>query len=385
MTAKQTFTAGTDLPELYDDISPELDLITRYESSLLTWLGFPGSLMKVMSIRHEHQEEALEAISATVNGDQTNSDTDIEVATGQGARFTAGDILQVDGSRELMSVVSIASDTLTVVRGIRGSTAAAITSGATLNIQGNPRLENAGAATARPNNRTPVVNWTEIFEDAAEVSRSMELSSIIGVDSEMAEQLMIVRARLVRLLARTIWTGRKQSANPQGTNSQARTMDGIIASITNGADPAIVAAGGNPITEAMLNSLMMDMWSRGGRPRTLVGGPTQIAAISTLLEGRQRFTQVETTLGAVVKRFVGPFGTLDILEPDIHAPSDVLLVTDRSRLKLAKLGSQGGDPFEERPQPRAGLVDKTQIVGEFTIEMRNAGDGGHGLITGLPF
>lgn len=385
MTAKATYTAGTTLPELFESINPELSLLTRFESSLLTYLGFPNRLGKVTNPRHEWQEEALEAIAATVSGAQADNDTSLEVATGQGARFSAGDIIQVDGSRELMSVTSIASDTLTVVRGIRGSTAVSILDGATVSIVGNPRVENAGAATARPNNRVRKENYTEIFEDAAEVTRSMMLSNVIGVDDEMSEQLMIVRARLVRSLAKTVWVGRVQSANPQGTNSQARSMNGIIPLILAGSDPSVIAAANAPVSEDMLNSLMQDMWTKGGRPVALVGGPTQIAAISKLLEGRQRFTETTSVLGAVVKRFVGPFGSIDLLEPDIHAPSDVLAVIDPARIKLAKLGTQGGDPFEERVQPRAGLVDKTQVVGEFTLEMHNAGDGGHGLITGLPF
>lgn len=383
MAPKNTFDAGATLPEIMDSINPEVSLLTRYKSALLAYLRFPGSLLKAINIRHDWMEESLAANGATVSGDQTSGDTSLEVATGQGSRFVAGDIIQVDGSRELISVTSISTDTLTVVRGIRSTTAVAIVDGATIKIMNNPAIESSNAPTARPVNRVRRANYTEIFTDTAAVSRSTEKVSMIGVDSEMAEQKMLVRADLLRRLAFTVINGKIQASNPEGTSLAPRTMNGIIQMILAGSAPSVVAAAGQPVTEAMLNTLMQDMWTKGGKPVALACGPTQKRKISTLLEGRQRYPVEQSTLGAVAERFISDFGTLDLLEPDIFIPSDVILVLDPDKIALAKLGTEGGDPFEEIDLGRSGLVTSTQIVGEFSLEMHNAGDGGHGMISGL--
>ena len=70
------------------------------------------------------------AFQTTIAEDLDASETDVDVATGQGSNFATNDVVLV-GS-ELMDVSSVATDTLTVTRGANGTTAATHTNGDTI-------------------------------------------------------------------------------------------------------------------------------------------------------------------------------------------------------------------------------------------------------------
>lgn len=383
MPEKFTFTAGPSLPEIAEEVSSELAFITRSISALLIELGFPDNLEVVENVRHEWEEEKLLPNSATVDGTFTPVDTVITVDAGQGENFVVGDAIQVEGSREIMAVTAVAANTVTVTRGTRGTTAIAIADNSLLKRINNPAIENETAPTARSTTRTRVANYTEIFRDVAAVTRSMsKVRLLAGIDDELDHQVENTKRDLIRNFASSVVSGKAQTTNPEGTTTQARTMNGIIHSILGGANPSVIDAGGVGLSEQIMNQLLQDMWTKGGNPRLICAPPTQRRRLSALLEGRQRYRVEDSTLGAVVERFVSDFGELDVLAPDIFIPADVIIVLDTAKIRAVKLG-QDGDPFEVIPLGDTGLTFRREVVGEFGLEIMNAGDGGHGLITNL--
>ena len=373
---------GLSLPEIAEDVASEIAYITRSVSPLLVSLGFPDGLFDVENVRYEWQEEALNANGTTLTGTHNTSVTTINVATGTGTRFVAGDIVQVDGSRELMSVSAAAADSLTVVREVRGTTAESYVAAQLLKRMNNPAIENETAPAATPINRVRKANYTEIFRKVASVTRSARKVKMLGgISDELDHQVMLAEKDLIRDLAYTVVNGKAQSANPEGTTTQARTMDGIVQSILGGSDASTVDAATGSLTEALLNQLLEDMFTKGGSPKLLCAPPQQRRKLSALLQGRQRYAPSDSTLGAVVERFTSDLGELDILAPDIFIPSDTILVLDPSLLRVGSLGS--GSPFEIVDLSVSGLATSREVVGEFTLEIMNAGDGGHGLIQNL--
>lgn len=390
MTDKYTFTAGSTLPEVAEDVAPEIAFLTRTISPVLVLLGMPGGLITATNVIHEWQEDALLPNSTTIDGAQTSAETTLAVATGTGTRFVAGDVLQAEGSRELMSIDSggVAASILTVTRGIRGTTAEAVTDGQVLRRMNNPPAEGETAPAARPTSRTRRTNYTEIFRQTASVTRSARKVKMLGnIDDELDRQVMHAILDQTRDLAHTVINGKQQSSNPEGTSSTARTMDGIIQSILAGSDPAVVDASSGALTETLLNNLLEDMFSKGalmGSRAVLAASPQQRRALSSLMESRQRFQPSDTRLGAVVDSFVSDFGVLDVLEPDTFIPNDALLVLDPAKVALAKLGDDA-EPWEVLDLGQDGLVYDREVVGEFTLQIKNAQDGGHGMIHNLSF
>ena len=61
-------------------------------------------------------------------------------------------------------------------------------------------------------------------------------------------------------------------------------------------------------------------------------------------------------------------------------PADKVLLLDLDKLQVMPLA---GRSFFVKPLAESGDFRKAQIIGEYTLEVLNGGDGGHGLITGL--
>lgn len=386
MPDKFTTLAGQSIPEVHESVNETIAFLTRWESPLLAALGFPTRVKNVFNPRHEWLEESLVPDSTTVNGAQTAGDTTIEVAAGTGTRFREGQILQVDGSRELFSidVGGVAANQLTVTRGINGTTAEAIEDGATITVISDPATECEDAPESCVTTRDREENFTQIFRKVAGVCRTAELSDQIGIgtERELEHQIMMVERHLIRELAKTVINGRQRAVNPAGTATTTRNMDGIIQRILKGADPVIVDAGGQTLDEFILNLALQQMWERGANPMVLAVGPGQRRTVSALIEGRQRFDEDSSQLGAMVNRFISDFAVLEIIDPDKFIPKDVALILDLNRIDLVKLGGQA-DIWERIPIGRTGLSERVEIVGEFGLQIMNAGDGGHALIQNL--
>lgn len=385
MAEKFTFTAGTDLPELAEDVASELAFITRSISPLLIELGFPDDLDVVENTKHEWEEEKLLGNAGTIDGAVGAGVTALVVDAPTGLNFQLGDVVQIEGSRELMLVVAPVpvAALVNVSRNIRGTVAVAVPDNSILKRMNNPAIENETAPTARSISRTKLPNFTEIFRNVAAVTRSMtKVKLLSGIDDELDHQVELVKKDLIRDFAHTMVNGKAQTANPEGTGAQARTMNGILHSILGGSNPSIIDAAGGGLSEQLLNLTLQDMWTKGGSPKLICAPPAQRRKLSAMLQGRQRYRVEDSTLGAVVDRFVSDFGELDVLAPDIFIPADVVIILDTAKIRGVQLGAEG-DPFEVVPLADTGLTYRREVVGEFGLEIKNAGDGGHGLLQNL--
>ncbi|HPO70321.1 MAG TPA: DUF5309 family protein, partial [Anaerohalosphaeraceae bacterium] len=168
-SGKATYSAGVNLPELAEDVSDVISIVSPYETPLLDALGDP--VRAATSTHHEWLEDALlpnkDVIADTTIGDP-ETETEFDVAHPD--RFRPGDQIQPQGSGELMLVTAVSGSTLTVMRSYAGTVADAIAPGQTLCILGNAALEGGDKPAARFTTRQRCGNYTQIFTVAVEVS-----------------------------------------------------------------------------------------------------------------------------------------------------------------------------------------------------------------------
>src|SRR6201987_4683412 len=148
-TGKCTYTAGTTLPEVAEDVGDLVSILSPHETPLLDALGDP--LHAATSTHHEWLDDELlpnfDNISQPGLNDSALNTTAVTVANG--TRFRVGDQIQGDAKHEVMFVTAVAGNTVTVTRGYGGSTKQALTDGLKLRILGNAALEGADADNAR--------------------------------------------------------------------------------------------------------------------------------------------------------------------------------------------------------------------------------------------
>jgi hypothetical protein len=384
-TGKATFSAGPDLPELVEDVSDIIGIISPYETPLLDHLGDPQPT--ALSTVHEWIEDSLLPNTDTIDQDVFSptplAATAITVANG--SRFRVGDQVRPGSASEVMLVTGISGNTLTVVRGYGGTLPHTLADGLLLTILGNAALEGDEASAARFTSRTRRQNYTQIFTARVSVSGSMHAARQHGIADEVDYQKQERLRELLRDLENTIINGVAPGATPQGSSTVRRTMNGIIRMIeTNALTPG---SGGMPpgagsnedlLTEEVLNTALRLVWEKSSsRIDTIVVGGSQKRRINGFLSASRGYSPDDTRFRDLVSTYESDFGVCRVVLSR-WMPSGAVLLLDSSRLSVMPLR---GRSFHYRPLAATGDSIDGHIVGEYTLEMKN--EAGHALISGL--
>lgn len=369
-TGKATYTAGSTLPELAEDVSDIIGIVSPYETPLLDHLGDPQR--SATSTIHEWLEDTLLPNTDTVNGAALSTDTALTVD--HGSRFRVGDQIQVAGSREVMLVTGISADDLTVVRGYGGTTAVSVADTSAVHILGNAALEGDDAPSPRFTNRSRVSNVTQIFTSTVEVSGSHVAARQAAVADELDYQKQERMRELLRDLENCVINGVSATSNPQGDATTRRTMKGIIPFVqTHRTDSA-----GASLDEDMLNQAMREIWEQSqSAVDTIVVSGYQKRQINGFITASRGYGARETRFRDMVSLYESDFGVCRVILSR-WVPADALLLLDSSRIDVMPLT---GRSFAYKPLAATGDRESGQVVGEYTLELRN--ESAHGLIQGL--
>ncbi|MCC6464884.1 MAG: DUF5309 family protein [Planctomycetes bacterium] len=375
-TGKATYDAGSTLPELVDDVSDLVGLISPFDTPLLDALGSPRYAAK--STRHEWFEDRLNPNFSQVNNGAGYSSGATSIVVDDGAVFRAGDLLQPQGSDEVAQVTAVAGNTLTVTRGYGGSTAEALTDNQQLTVIGRAALEGEDAPAPAFRSRLRRENYTQIFTEAVSISGSMDAVGLHAVEREFDYQVIQRLRELLRTLEQTVICGFKASANPQGGAAVRRTMGGLLQFIS-GSEAVIADAAGAALDEPTLNAALRQCWEKGGRPNAIVCNGFQKRKISTFIQSSRRYEPETTALRNLVDVYESDFGVQRVVLSR-WVPADKVLLLDLDKIQVLPLQ---GRSFFVKPLAESGDFKKAQIIGEYTLEVLNGGDGGHGLLTNL--
>ena len=264
-TGKATYSAGAGLPELAEDVSDIIGIVSPYETPLLDHLGDPKR--EAMSTVHEWIEDALAPNMTAIN--QTTFDpgptTDTTIVVDSAAIVRVGDLIRPANGPEVMLVTAVntGTNTITVQRGFGGTTALFLGNNMPLTVIGNAALEGDDAPAARFTSRARKQNYSQIFTARVSVSGSMQASRAYGIDDEVDYQKQERLRELMRDLENTVINGVAAGSNPQGNATTRRTMNGLIPGITSnrfmpgaGGIPDGDGASQNGLNEDVLNAAM---------------------------------------------------------------------------------------------------------------------------------
>jgi len=375
-TGKATYSAGTTLPELAEDVSDLVGIISPYETPLLDALGDP--LREATSTHHEWLEDELLPNKDAINDDTfTDPDVDTDFVVDHGSRFRVGDQIQVEGSEELMLVTGIDNNTLTVVRGYAGTTAEDLADNQVINILGNATLEGADKPGVRFTNRSRCGNYTQIFTAAVEVSGTDMAASQLGLADEMDYQKQERLRELIRDLENTVINGGQPASNPEGSGSVRRSMKGIIQHLSTNVfhtgDSGFPT--GNDLNEAKINYVLRQIWeSSSGNVDLIVVGGFQKRKINTFTAESRSYAANDTTFTDMINIYESDFGICRIVTTR-WLPQDAVLLLDSSRVSVLPLA---GRSFHFKPLASSGDYECGELIGEYTVELKN--EVAHGLI-----
>jgi hypothetical protein len=378
-TGKATYSAGVSLPELAEDVADLVGIVSPFETPLLSALGDP--MHAATSTYHEWLEDTLLPNKDAINDNTyTDPDVDTEFNVDNGSRFQVGDQIQVEGSRELMLVTGISTNTLTVVRGYAGTTAENLADNQIINILGNAALEGADKPTARFTNRSRVGNYTQIFTASVEVSGSDLAARQLGLADELDYQKAERLRELLRDLENTMINGGQPASNPQGSGAVRRSLKGIFQHITtNEIDTGDSGfPSGTDFDEKKLNYALRQIWeSSSGNVDLIVVNGYQKRQINSFMSSNRAFGSTDQKYSDLVSLYESDFGLCRIVVSR-WIPQDAVLLLDSSRVSVLPLA---GRSFHFKPLAASGDYECGQLIGEYTLEMRN--EEAHGCIRGL--
>jgi hypothetical protein len=257
---------------------------------------------------------------------------------------------------------------------------------------GNAAVEGADASAATLTPTVRIGNYTQIVQKTTQVSGTLESVDKAGRKSEKAYQLAKASAELKRDIEAIITANQGRDA---GSSTTARKLGSLLSWIktntnkgsgtTAGADPTTIGVStrtdGTTRTfqESMLKDVVQKVFSSGGTPTLLVVPP----ALKQVVSGFTGLTQhrynsnatAEITILAGADLYQSDFGVLQIV-PNRFMRSRDALVLDPEYASLNYLR-----PFQTNDLARTGDSEKTQILAELTLEVKN--EAAHGGIFDL--
>lgn len=384
-TGKATYAAGADLPEIAEDVSDIIGIVSPFETPLLDHLGDAKGAAR--STVHEWLEDSLLPNSDAINqGSFSPSPTTAtSITVNNGARFQVGDQVKPGTNAEVMLVTAVAGNVLTVTRGYGGATAATLTNGMAMLILGNAALEGDTRPAARFTSRVRKQNYTQIFTAGIEISGSSLAARSLGVADELDWQKQERARELIRDLENCVINGVAPASGQQGSSTVRRTMRGVLASVSTnrfqpnvGGIPPGDGGGLNGLNESVLNACMRRIWENASaRLDTIVVSGFQKRKINGFITGHVGYAPPDAKFREMVSVYESDFGVARVVLSR-WVPADTVILLDSSRVDVVPLA---GRSFHFKKHGAAGDSEVGQVIGEYTMEFRN--EAAHGVITGL--
>jgi len=351
-----------------EDISDLVAFLAPFETPLLEVVGV--SDRPATNVKHEWLEDSLNPTTDVVS-------TAVSSATGAGVLtvahagyFRVGDMLQFD--KEVMLVTAVSeTTTIGVSRGYGATAAAAHDAGGTITIVGNAALEGEDTDEDRTTRQVRKANYCQIMKVGVKISGTAQAVGWVTTGDKLADAKVMRLRELLRDLEKTILLGRTDVATI-GSGTARRTMAGIVCSLSTNVTSCA------SLSEAALGDLLQSCYNQGGRDVDLmVAPPKQKRIISGWNNSRIHTTNDTNAYRNVVEVYESDFGSQRVIM-NRWLPDDVVLALDSSRIKVVPLA---GRSFQYEELSKGGDYARGQVVGEYTLELRN--ENAHGMLQGL--
>ena len=253
----------------------------------------------------------------------------------------------------------------------------------------NAAVEGDDATDATMSPTTRLGNYTQIVQKTVKISGTLDAVDKAGRKSEKAYQLAKASAEIKRDIETIISANQGRSA---GNSSTARKLGSLLSWITtnssvgtSGADPTTIGVStrtdgtARSFTETILKDVIQQVYSSGGNPKILMVGAYQKQAASAFAGiAAQRYMapgNEPTTIIAAADVYMSDFGTVSCVPNRFMRTRDALIL-DPEYAALAYLR-----PFATNELAKTGDSEKTQILAELTLEVRN--EAAHGIAADL--
>ena len=258
----------------------------------------------------------------------------------------------------------------------------------------NAAVEGADASTATLTATTRVGNRTQISQKTIGVTGTLEAVDKAGRKSEKAYQLAKASSEIKRDMEFTFLSNTVQSNGTAG--STARVLGGLQTWLaTNGDFGSGGSAGASGTTartngtnrtfdETILKTVIKEVFESGGSPKILMVTPAHKQTVSAFAGiAAQRYmapSDAPTTIIGAADIYLSDFGSVSCVPNRFmvsgNSANEVAFVLDPEYAAVAYLR-----PFQTIELAKNGDSDRTQLLVEYTLEVKN--EAAHGIAADL--
>lgn len=276
------------------------------------------------------------------------------------------DILHKSGAASTVQyqVTAITGNDVTIA-GFAGNTTAPANAD-TLNIVGQYKVEGGTPPEARSIEQTLKFNYTQIGQEKVEATRTQRKRAMYGTQSDPYEHEQMKKFKELAIrFERSMVHGQRAISG----DAKRRFMGGLLYYIVTNTVSDVKAN-----ARTAVNSLLQKCYEAGGTPALLMVSPAVKSAISDNIDPAMRRTaRTDTTAGYVVDRFESDFGEVNI------AVNRFFPKTKGIALQEEFIKRRVFDPYQHETLAKVGDADQGEIVGEFSLEVKN--EKAHGVLT----
>ena len=257
----------------------------------------------------------------------------------------------------------------------------------------NYAVEGDTASDATMSPTTRVGNRCQIAQKTVKISGTLQAVDKAGRKSEKAYQLAKASAEIKRDMETTLLSN--QTAT-NGNSSTARKLGGLQAWLNSNYDGGTSGVAGDlgttartdgtnrTFTEDILKVVIKEVYASGGNPKVLMVNPAHKQLVSAFAGiAAQRFmapSNTPTTIVSAADVYLSDFGAISIVPnrfmTSTNSCNETAFILDPDMAAIAYLR-----PFQTNELAVTGDNESTQLLAEYTLEVRN--QGAHGIIADI--
>jgi hypothetical protein len=258
----------------------------------------------------------------------------------------------------------------------------------------NAAVEGADASTATLSPTTRVGNRTQISQKTVGVTGTLQAVDKAGRKSELAYQLSKASSEIKRDMEFTLLNNTVQSNGTAG--STARVLGGLQTWLSTNGDFGSGGSAGSSgttartngtnrtFTETELKTVIKEVFESGGSPKILMVTPAHKQTVSAFAGiAAQRYmapSDAPTTIIGAADIYLSDFGSVSVVPNRFmlsgNSANEVAFVLDPEYAAVSYLR-----PFQTIELAKNGDSDRTQLLVEYTLEVKN--EAAHGIIADL--
>jgi hypothetical protein len=314
----------------------------------------------------EWLEDTLLSLSDSLTASVTGSNTLLGIT--DATIFEKGQLIQIDSEIMWVSAVDTTNNSATVTRAAAGTSTASHTTAA-IAIVGMARLEGADSDAIGFTDKYSGQNYTQIFHQEVKLSRSSQQISQYGIADELAYQCDKIVPSQMRLIERTFFRSKGSSA---GNATTPRIMGGYQAFVSTN------KVSGATLAQSQFDSAVKTAYLTGGTgPWVALVSPTNLVKVKNFYDNSSflNITRDEGTVGMHINTVMTPFGPVELVLDRWATDTEIGIFDPKN------VGFKTYYPFTQEPLAKTGDYDRAQVVGEFTLCVRQ--DKSHAVLTNV--